>query len=309
MEIQHPKTEHHSEKKVKISIWKVATVFFALLFIIAILSKGFTSFSASSPKKTAETTLVFINKNLLQQGVQATLISATEEKGVIKATLSLGDKPLDIYITKDGSLFFPQGVDTTKEIPTTPTDTTPVYASVDDDASKGSQDAPVTIVEFSDFECPYCEKFYTETLPQIEKDYIDTGKVKLVFRDYPLNPDCNPSMTSQLHPDACKAAEAAECAKDQGKFWEYHNKLFENQQSLSIVDLKSYAVDIKLDTKEFNSCLDSGDKAEEVSKDAVEGSTYGVSGTPWFSINGQVLSGAYPFSAFKEIIDAQLATP
>lgn len=169
--------------------------------------------------------------------------------------------------------------------------------NIDDDPMKGDVNAPVTIVEFSDFECPFCARFYSQTLGQIESEYIDTGKVKLIFRDFPLS----------FHQNAQKAAEAAECADDQGKFWEMHDAIFENQQSLSLSSLKQWAGQIGLDTVEFNSCLDSGKHAEEVQNDFKEGASYGISGTPGFFINGIPLIGAQPFSAFKEIIESELS--
>ena len=167
----------------------------------------------------------------------------------------------------------------------------------DDDAVKGDAKALVTIIEFSDFQCPYCAKFYSETLPQLTKEYIDTGKAKFVFRDYPLD----------FHPEAQKAAEAAECAHEQGKFWEMHDKLFENQASLSVANSKKWAAELKLDTKKFNDCLDKGTYAEEVAKDFTEGQAAGISGTPGFFVNHQIISGAVPFEVFKAAIDAELA--
>ena len=164
----------------------------------------------------------------------------------------------------------------------------------DDDPFMGSADAPITIVEFSDFQCPFCAKFQSETLNQIKERYVNTGKVKLVYRDFPLN---------SIHPDAQKAAEAAECADDQGKFWEYHDILFDNQVALKVSNLKSYAQQLGLDTATFNDCLDSGKHKEEVTKDLNDGSVYGISGTPGFLINGQVISGAQPFSSFENIIE------
>ena len=235
--------EHTRPKTVKISVWKVLTTLFAILLLVAVLTKGFTTFTASSPQKTAENTVKFINDNLLQPGMQATLVSVKEEKGLVKATLSLSGNPLDIYITKDGTLLMPQVIDMTKKVPpqgATPTSTTPVAVNVANAPMQGSKDAPVTILEFSDFQCPFCGKFYKETLSQLEDTYVKTGKVKLYFRNYPLDTTCNPSMSQQLHPFACKAAEAAACADAQGKFWEYHNTLFENQDALTIADLKKY---------------------------------------------------------------------
>ena len=168
--------------------------------------------------------------------------------------------------------------------------------STDDDAIMGSEDAPVTMIEFSDFECYYCGKFYTETLPQLKTNYIDTGKVRFVYRDYPL----------AMHQNAQKAAEAAECAGEQGKFWEYHNKLLENQNALDNESLKQYAKDLGLNEAQFNTCLDSGEMTSEVQKDFSDGASYGVTGTPTFFINDQKLVGAKPYSSFESAIEAEL---
>jgi len=172
-----------------------------------------------------------------------------------------------------------------------------LQVSADDDPVKGSKDAPVTIIEFSDFQCPYCGRFYQQTLPLIEENYIKTGKVKIVYRDFPLS----------FHQYAQKAAEAAECAHEQGKFWEYHDKLFENQNALDVASLKQYASELGLDAQKFNDCLDSGKKASEVQKDFNDGSMYGVSGTPTFFINGIPLVGAQPYSVFEQIINQELS--
>ena len=173
----------------------------------------------------------------------------------------------------------------------------PAPPGIDDDAVKGEENAPVTIIEFSDFQCPFCARFFEDTLPNIEGNYIEEGKVRLVYRDFPLN----------IHPGAQKAAEAAECAKDQGKFWEMHDKLFENSESLSLASLKQYAGKLGLDQGKFDECLDSGEKEEEVMKDFQDGSRSGVSGTPTFFINGQMIVGAQPYEVFEQAIEAALA--
>jgi protein-disulfide isomerase len=172
-----------------------------------------------------------------------------------------------------------------------------MVALMDDDVVKGDPNAPVTIVEWSDFECPFCARFYEQTLGQITTEYIDTGKVKLVYRDFPLS----------FHTQAQKAAEAAECAKDQNKFWEMHDKLFESGVSGGVESFKQYAADIGLNTATFNSCLDSGEKAAEIKKDMDDGTAVGIRGTPGFIINGQLVSGAQPFENFKSVIEAELA--
>jgi len=171
-----------------------------------------------------------------------------------------------------------------------------VQVSLDDDSVKGDSNAPVTIVEFSDYECPYCERFYSQTLKLIEEKYIDTGKVKFVYRDFPLS----------SHQNAQKAAEAAECSGDQGMYYEMHDKLFEMGVSGGVDSYKQYASQIGLNTNEFNDCLDSGRNYDEVQKDLRDGSAAGVRGTPAFFINGIFLSGAQPFGAFEQLIEQEL---
>ncbi len=171
-----------------------------------------------------------------------------------------------------------------------------IEVNADGNPVKGSKGAPVTIIEFSEFECPFCERFYRQTFPLIEENYIETGEVRYVFRDFPLS----------FHQNAQKAAEAAECADEQGKFWEYHDKLFGNQRALDINSLKQYAKDLGLNTAKFNDCLGSGKMVSEVQKDFTDGSKYGVSGTPTFFINGIKLVGAQSYSAFEQIIEQEL---
>jgi len=169
--------------------------------------------------------------------------------------------------------------------------------SADDDPVKGNKNAPVTIIEFGDFQCPYCGRFFSDTLPSIEQKYIQTGKVKMVYRDFPLS----------FHPEAQPAAEASECADEQGKFWEFHNKIFENQQSMGAASYKQWASEIGLNVNQFNSCVSSGKYKQEVQKDFADGSSYGVSGTPSFFINGRLVSGAQPYQVFEQAIEAALA--
>jgi len=181
--------------------------------------------------------------------------------------------------------------------------------SVDNDPIIGNPDAPITIIEFSDFQCPFCARFYTQTLPLIYEEYIEPGKVKLVFRDYPIQ---------SIHPNAVPAAVASECANEQGKFKEMHDMLFEKQNEWSkqktadaLSLFSQYATKIQLEQEVFDSCLTSGKYIEEIRKDLDDGRDYGVSGTPGFFVgNDQIgyveLRGAQPFDSFKKIIDAQL---
>ena len=155
---------------------------------------------------------------------------------------------------------------------------------------RGNFNASVTLVEFSDFECPFCERIYP-TLNKILSDYKD--KVRLVYKHFPLG----------FHPNAQKAAEASECADEQGKFWEYHDKLFENYQKYSSDNFKQWAKDLGLNIGKFNDCLDSGKFSQKVKADYQEGLQKGVNGTPATFVNGQLVVGAQPYEAFKQVID------
>ena len=160
--------------------------------------------------------------------------------------------------------------------------------------SMGPDNAAVTIVEFSDFQCPYCSKV-EPTIKRLMADYA--GKVRFVFRDYPL----------PFHEHAQKAAEASHCAEDQGKYWPMHDAMFSNQDKLDVEGLKSLAKGIGLDETKFATCLDTGADKAKVDANQKAGSAVGVQGTPHFFVNGHPLNGAQPYEAFKEAIDHELA--
>jgi protein-disulfide isomerase len=159
---------------------------------------------------------------------------------------------------------------------------------------KGPANAAIEIIEFSDFQCPYCTRA-NETVNEVLSHYGD--KVSVVFRHFPLS----------FHADAHLASQGAECAGEQGKFWEFHDMLFANQQALKAADMSGYATSLQLDIKEFDSCVSVGTHAEKVDNDMAAGSAVGMNGTPGFYINGIPLVGAVPFDMFKEVIDAELA--
>lgn len=170
----------------------------------------------------------------------------------------------------------------------------------------GDENAPVTLIEFSDFQCPFCRSFYTGAFQQLKKDYIDTGKVKFYYRHFPL--------PATLHPMAVASGIASECANEQGKFWEYHDKMFDEQQkqgnqtiTYTNDDLKKWAADLGLNTGQFDTCLDSEKYKDQVNKDLNDGSAIGVNSTPSFYINGRELIGAQPYETFKQVIDQKLA--
>lgn len=170
----------------------------------------------------------------------------------------------------------------------------------------GKKDAPVTLIEFSDYQCPFCKRFFQSTLPTLKTQYIETGKVRYVFRDFPLD---------RIHPQARKAAEAARCAGDQDKYWEMHDLLFENQQALQVDNLKTYARRLNLDAGAFDACLAKSKYAAKVQKDLDDGVKAGIRGTPGFfigksgsddTIQGTLISGAHPPRVFRQAIDSFL---
>jgi len=160
--------------------------------------------------------------------------------------------------------------------------------------ARGAAGAPIEMIEFSDFQCPFCLRAHA-TVEQVLKTYGD--RIHFVYRNYPL----------PNHPNARPAAEAAACAAEQGKFWPYHDRLFEQQSRLSEADLKAHAVAVGLDAQKFNACVDARKYKTLVDADVKEGDEAGVNGTPAFFINGRLLSGAQPYDAFKRVIDEELA--
>ncbi len=163
------------------------------------------------------------------------------------------------------------------------------------DPSGGEAGAPVTMVEFSDFQCPYCLRA-SPILLKLQKDY--GGKVRIVWKDFPL---------TQIHPEAFKAAEAAHCAGDQGRYWEYHDRLFANQRALGEEDLKRHARELKLDASRFDLCLAAETFAERVRSGVAQGTKLGVNSTPTLYINGRMFAGVYPYEDLAAVIDEELA--
>lgn len=162
------------------------------------------------------------------------------------------------------------------------------------DPVRGPADAPITIIEYSDYQCPFCARV-NPTLERVRETY--GNKVKVVFKDFPL----------PNHPEAPKAAEAAHCAGDQGKYWEMHDRLFSNQQALQLPALKQHATALGLDAVAFNQCLDSGKHADRVAENLKKGEALGVQSTPTLFVNGRPVVGAQPFEYFKSVIDEELA--
>ena len=253
--------------------------------------------------KTTDTTNVIIKKstfNKLIIGIVTIAIISVFFVGYFVGINSV--EPEQIYIRNADVL------DTTKNKQATSPQT--VLVSSDDDPMMGNPNAQITIIEFSDFQCPFCKRFHSDTLPLIQTNYIDTGQVRFVYRDFPIQ---------STHPNAMPAALAAECADDQGKFWPYHDIIFQNQGQWKDLELtqavnlfKQYAGELQLNGDEFATCLDSGKYLDEVNNDYQDGQKYGIEGTPGFFIGNDKLgytkiSGAKPYQSFQAVLDEALA--
>ncbi len=185
-----------------------------------------------------------------------------------------------------------------------------IKALLDGAAGKqGSDEAEIVIIEYSDYQCPFCRSWYSESKSQLDKEYIETGKVQFIYKDFPLS----------FHPMAQTYAEAARCAGDQEKYWEMHDKIFDEQNkfgqgtisNITQENIKSWATELGMNAATFNSCLDSGKYAQAIQSNFAEGQQVGVSGTPSFIIgkrngSGQLIVGAQPYSVFKSAIEANL---
>ena len=259
----------------------------------------------SEPVKSPESEQITVKKSTFKMliiGITASLIVVAFFSGY-----TLGSQTVAPVVIQENPTPTPT-VPQPTQIP--PQEEQRIFVSLSDDPVLGNPNAPVTIVEFSDFQCPFCARFFDQTLPQIQQDYIDTGKVKLVFRDFPIE---------SIHANAKAASMAAECADDQKMFWQYHDKLFEGQTQwarLSAEDasntFKQYASDLNLATEDFNTCLDSAKYMSEINQDFQNGANYGVTGTPAFFIGNDkdgyvAVIGAKPYSSFQQVIDKELS--
>ncbi len=180
--------------------------------------------------------------------------------------------------------------------------------SIDGGAVKGDNNAKLTLVEFTDYQCPFCSRHYRETMPKIVDEYVKTGKVRYVLREFPLE---------SIHRQAAKAAEAANCSGEQGKYWEMHNLLFSNQKAMTIKDFVDHAQGLGMDSAKFLKCVDGGKYTAKVRKDIGDAQKYGATGTPTFFLGHtdpkstdvktvRKLVGAQPYAAFKDAIDSLL---
>jgi protein-disulfide isomerase len=311
-------------KKHKVNLWVISTIALAIILVISLIQGWhirLTLFAGQKETSKAETiqlpsdyytstpgvdlssltqdqktlALKIMNEESCPCGCEMSIAECRNNDPQCTISVGLGKRVVNLagQDKDEDAIKFVLKTETQETRPTQIPTQQRVEVSVDDDPFKGEENAPVTIIEFSDYQCPFCKKV-EPTINQIIETYGD--KIRFVYRDFPLG----------FHKYAQKAAEAAECADEQGKFWEYHDKLFENQQAINIENMKQWAKDLNLDSSKFDECLDSGKYASEVQKDFEDGQAIGVSGTPTFFINGQRLVGAQPFSAFKAVIDDEL---
>ena len=347
-------TENGSGTLKSVSTWKAMTGIVLILLLFSVVTDGFQfGGEETSPEKVVlaeeeatQKVLSFVNTKLLQPPFVAEVRDSAEVGDLYKVTLAVAGQEVDSYVTKDGELFFPQGIvlsapafsDTADEpasadaVGDASNDDAEVASSNGEEPATGSSDAgeeltgaavtsgetaaaeergvdlegepflgdadaPVTVVEYSDYQCSFCRKFWAETLPQLKEGYIATGKVTFVFKDFPL----------KSHPEAQPAALAAACAQEQGKFWEYHDKLFEGQRSLGDEQYATWAEELGLDGDRFASCLSSKKYQDDIQADVQEAAALGILGTPAFVVNGKVLSGFQPYSVFVREVEAALA--
>jgi len=175
------------------------------------------------------------------------------------------------------------------------------------DHIEGDMNAPVTLIEYSDFQCPFCGNFARQILPELRTKYIDTGKVRLVFRHFPLSTSCNTALSTNLHPEACNAARAAECAADQNLFKQYHDELFlddSRRTAMSTANLKQYGTNVGVDQTTFDACVDGTSKANRVAADVASGIALGVTATPTVFVGAQKISGPTKAQLFAAIDQA-----
>ncbi|MBI4153714.1 thioredoxin domain-containing protein, partial [Candidatus Woesearchaeota archaeon] len=304
------KHDHNPQKGDSSGIWMLVTLVMGVAFVAAVFTGGFgygTSATSESISATAAgvKAVGFLNTNAAQfnlANLKVALLGSEQAGDFFEVKLDIGGMPYTSYVSKDGKYFFPTRFDTTQPLPTTPpqqpsserVEMKPVDPSL---PFKGSAGAPVTILEFTDFQCPVCSRFVSDVYPMLEEEFIKTGKVKFIVKNFPLD---------AIHPFARKSAESSHCAREQGKFWEMHDILFENQRALDVISLKGYAKQLGLDQTAFDSCLDTGKYAQAVDQEVSEALLYGFGGTPSFLVNGRKIEGLYPPSVFKQIIEEEL---
>lgn len=280
--------------------WIISTLALGLVIILLIAFFGPNNKGEIVSEKIAADNLVSFIKNQNKEDISFSVSSVQQEGQLYKVILNYQGQEVPIYVSLDGKYLVSDVIPLNEDLVLNPDNNVNVEVEAGDSPVKGEADAPVEIIEFSDYQCPFCAKFFEQTLPEIEKNYIKTGKVKLVYKDFPL---------ISIHSEAKKAAEAARCVREQKGdegYFKMHNKLFENQQSLSVENYKKWARSLGVVGPKFDKCLDDGTFADAVEEELAYGEILGVAGTPAFFIDGKMITGAQPFDVFEQAIDAVL---
>lgn len=261
-------------------------------------TKKHVSVKSNVKENNEKSSSVFHIAIVLLLVVQIVLISGLYFKDSSIGSESENLSSLEEKVSRIDS-FFANNVDGYGSAPETQKDAVKADISIEGEPAMGDDNAPVTIVEFTDYECPFCKRYVDQTYNQIKENYVDTGKVKYVVKDFPLG----------FHQKAKLASIAANCAFEQlgdDAYFKMHNKIFANQDSMSQENFKSWALEIGVDEAEYDTCINNPEIAAEVDADLQEGQQNGVSGTPSFFINGELVVGAQPYSVFQQKIDAAL---
>jgi len=280
-------------KKVQ-PINKGVKFLFAVFAVIIVFSGTISSNQALSLAEDQ------VNSIVSSQGLIATSTNISFENGIYKVLIDISQgelsKSADVYLTRNGKLMIVGTVYETDSLQEGPSRTE--FDLDGSELSIGNPNAPVTVIEFSDLQCPFCKKFYDSTLKDLKTNYIDTGKVYFVYKHFPLS----------FHPSAQIAGEATECANEQGVWYEYHEEIYNSQNGdFGVSELKQWAIGIVSDATAFNECLDSRKYSNKVNADMIEGQSIGVSGTPASFVNGILVSGAQPYESFKVLVDSELS--
>lgn len=266
-----------------------------------------------SVEAVAKKSVDYLNSNVLQDGRKANLVGFSEESGIIKMNIKIGESSYTSYVTRDGKILFPEGIKITsgsvQNQQNNQSGLEKVRAVSQEDHIRGSMDSKVFIVEYSDLECPFCKQFHV-TLKQVMNEYSKDNRVAWVYRHFPLD---------QLHSKARKEAVASECAFEQGgnnSFWNFIDRFYEitpsnNQTNLDVV-LPQIAREMGLDQNNFNTCLSSGSYDAKVQNDVTNATETGGSGTPWSIVVAKsgkkyALSGSQSYDSVKQLIDTALA--
>jgi protein-disulfide isomerase len=241
------------------------------------------------------------------------VLALSADRGVLAEADDLSDLKKEVEALKQGQLQLQRELQEINALlrrrQSPVTDVPNVVLPIDGYPSKGSQSAKLILVEFTDYQCPFCSRHFQQTSPQIERDYVNTGRVRYVLRDFPIE---------AIHKDALKAAEAAHCAGEHGQYWPMHDRLFNNQNALAPEHLSAYASALGLDVKGFQQCLDSNKYSARIQQDLVDAQKVGVQATPSFLLGVaepggssvrvvKMIAGAHPYPVFKEALDSLLS--